>query len=106
MDKRPTLLFMTSRFPFPLEKGDKLRAYHLIKGLSKTYQIHLFALSTESIDPSWNKELAPFVVSIQHFHLNPLAQWTRLLACLFTNQPFQLAYFTSYRLKRTIKKSI
>lgn len=106
MDKRPTLLFMTSRFPYPLEKGDKLRAYHLIKGLSKTYQIHLFALSSESIDASWNKELSPYVVSIQHFHLNKFAQWVRLIGCLFTNQPFQLAYFTSYRLKRTIKKSI
>lgn len=106
MDKRPTLLFMTSRFPYPLEKGDKLRTYHLIKGLSKSYQIHLYALSTQHIEPSWQKELAPYVVSIHLFRLNVFTQCIRLIGCIFTNQPFQLAYFTSFRVKRIIKKSI
>jgi len=27
------ILILLSRVPFPLEKGDKLRAYHQIKGL-------------------------------------------------------------------------
>ena len=41
------IIIITSRFPFPLEKGDKLRIYHQIKHLSIDYNIHLISLNTE-----------------------------------------------------------
>lgn len=106
MDKRPTLVFIASRFPFPLEKGDKLRGYNLIKGLSKTHQIHLIALTNEPINQSWYDEIAPFVINIDIFPLHNIGQWLRLFACVFTQQPFQLAFFTSYNIKRKIKKRL
>ena len=38
------LVVITSRFPFPLEKGDKLRAYYQIKELAIYYDVHLIDL--------------------------------------------------------------
>ncbi|MDX9749580.1 MAG: hypothetical protein RBT71_00670 [Flavobacteriales bacterium] len=46
------LLVLLSRVPYPLEKGDKLRAYHLIARLARTHQVHLFCLSDAPIDPA------------------------------------------------------
>ena len=43
------LLILTSRFPFPLNKGDKLRAYHQIKELSKKNNICLISLTEKEI---------------------------------------------------------
>lgn len=106
MNKRPTLVFIASRFPFPLEKGDKLRGYNLIKGLSQTHQIHLITLTNEPINQSWYDEIAPYVDHIDIFPLHKIGQWLRLLGCVFTQQPFQLAYFTSYHIKRKIKKRL
>ena len=106
MDKRPTLVFIASRFPFPLEKGDKLRGYNLIKGLSKTHQIYLIALTNEPINQSWYDEIAPFVINIDILPLHNIGQWLRLFACIFTQQPFQLAFFTSFNIKRKIKKRL
>lgn len=106
MNKRPTLVFIASRFPFPLEKGDKLRGYNLIKGLSQTHQIHLITLTNEPINQSWYDEIAPYVDHIDIFPLHKIGQWLRLLGCVFTQQPFQLAYFTSYNIKRKIKKRL
>ena len=106
MDKRPTLVFIASRFPYPLEKGDKLRGYNLIKGLSKTHQIHLIALTNEPINQSWHDEIAPYVVHIDIFPLHKIGQWIRLVSCIFTQQPFQLAYFTSFNIKRKVKKRL
>ena len=106
MDKRPTLVFIASRFPFPLEKGDKLRGYNLIKGLSKTHQIYLIALTNEPINQSWYDEIAPFVINIDIFPLHNIGQWLRLFTCIFTQQPFQLAFFTSCNIKRKIKKRL
>lgn len=105
-DKRPTLVFIASRFPYPLEKGDKLRAFNLLKGLSKTHQIHLIALSSEEIKESWFNEVKPFTSAITVYKLNPLLQWFRIIFCLLTNQPFQVAYFTSFTVKRSIKKQL
>jgi len=42
------LLIITSRFPYPLDKGDKLRAYYQIKELSKHNEI--FLISTTEYD--------------------------------------------------------
>ncbi|MFM2189881.1 MAG: hypothetical protein RL491_267, partial [Bacteroidota bacterium] len=40
------VVFITSRFPYPLEKGDKLRAFQQIKQLaSQGHEVHLFAVS-------------------------------------------------------------
>ena len=36
------ILVILPRFPYPLEKGDKLRAYYQIKELSKHNEVYLF----------------------------------------------------------------
>ena len=46
----PKLVFITSRFPYPLEKGDKLRAFFFIKELSKNYEVVLISLSDKKIE--------------------------------------------------------
>ncbi|MEY3850959.1 MAG: hypothetical protein RJA38_1400, partial [Bacteroidota bacterium] len=52
------LVVLTSRVPYPLEKGDKLRIFHQIKHLSHSHEICLICLndSTEEIDTSVLKQ--------------------------------------------------
>ena len=40
------LFVITSRIPFPLDKGDKLRIYHQLKELSKQHEIYLCAIKS------------------------------------------------------------
>ena len=40
---KPKILFLAHRIPYPPHKGEKLRAYHLIKGLAETYDVFLGA---------------------------------------------------------------
>ncbi|MGB0425239.1 MAG: hypothetical protein ACPGED_12990, partial [Flavobacteriales bacterium] len=51
------LFVLVSRVPFPLEKGDKLRAYHQIKQLSKEFDVHLCCLNDQGFDPIAQSEL-------------------------------------------------
>jgi len=37
------LLFLAHRIPFPPNKGDKIRSFHLLRHLSKRYAVHLGA---------------------------------------------------------------
>ena len=52
------LLLLLSRFPYPLEKGDKLRAYHQIRVLSQKHELYLFALADQEV-PSSSIEALP-----------------------------------------------
>ncbi|HEV7930053.1 MAG TPA: sugar transferase, partial [Nitrosospira sp.] len=44
------LLYLVHRFPYPPNKGDKIRSYHLLKHLSQSYRIHLGAFIDDEKD--------------------------------------------------------
>ena len=87
------LVVITSRFPFPLEKGDKLRAYHQIKYLSQFFEIHLISTSDVPIKEEYKQELAPYCKSIQVFQMSILQRIGGLFLKFFQNKPFQVGYF-------------
>ncbi|NDB35214.1 MAG: glycosyltransferase [Flavobacteriia bacterium] len=104
MGHKKRMVFITSRFPYPLDKGDKLRAYHLIKQLSLNYDIFLIALSDEMVRPEWSDELASYTTEIRIFRLRKIGILLRLLQNVFQSKPFQIAYFTDFLIQRKIKK--
>ncbi len=46
------LVAVTSRFPYPIERGDKLRAYHQLRSLVPHHEVELIALSEGPVDPA------------------------------------------------------
>lgn len=103
---KPKLAVVLSRFPFPLEKGDKLRAYHQIKELSKNYNVSLFALSDKEVTQEQFSEVEKFCTQIKIYRLSMLMIAWQLFATLFRNRPFQVGYFYDPRIKRQINKEL
>lgn len=97
-------MVITSRFPFPLEKGDKLRAYYQIKELAAFYDVHLIALTEHLVSEEHQNELDAYCKSIQLIHIGFLERWFFTFLQLFGNKPFQIGYFTSYRKKRKVNQ--
>ena len=98
------ILVVLSRFPYPLEKGDKLRAYHQIKGLSQKNEIVLFALSDIWVNEESKKHLKQFCADIKLVQLSPLILLFNLLRSLFKNIPFQVGYFYSSKAQKELDK--
>jgi sugar transferase (PEP-CTERM/EpsH1 system associated) len=48
VNTRADILFVTHRLPFPPDKGDRIRTYHLLRFLSEFANVHLAALADES----------------------------------------------------------
>jgi polysaccharide biosynthesis protein PslH len=95
---------LLSRFPYPLEKGDKLRAYHQIRGLSEVYDIVLCCMTENDVSTAAFEEVSRYCKEI---HLFPLAKPGLLFQAgiaSLTKRPFQVAYFFRYRHYRTIRK--
>lgn len=100
------LFVLLSRFPYPLEKGDKLRAYHQIRELSKKHEIHLCCLTDQTIQKEWVDELDQFCHSIQIFRLKKGGIYINTALQLFSDKPYQVGYFYQSSIHRKIQQSI
>ena len=54
------ILVLTSRFPYPLEKGDKLRIYNQIKQLEKKHEVTLIATNFSDVTEAHLNELKKY----------------------------------------------
>jgi len=94
---------LVSRFPFPLDKGDKLRAFYQLKELSKTYKVTLIALTDKPVSDEHMKQVSKFCSSIHVFNLPWHLRVIGMLRCLTNNRPYQTGYFYNYKAHQRIK---
>jgi len=102
------LFVLLSRIPYPLEKGDKLRAFHQIKELSKNNEIILCALNpVKKVDKQKAfKELQPYCRSVNFLDLSSFGIMWNMMISFFTGKPIQTGYFYNNSSHRRIKKLI
>lgn len=101
------IFILLSRFPYPLEKGDKLRAFHQIKELSKNHEIILCALSDEPIQEKNIEILKQYCSQIRIFRLNKISIYFNLLKKLFfSKESLQVSYFYNKTVQKNINKFI
>ncbi|MBQ7984202.1 MAG: glycosyltransferase [Bacteroidales bacterium] len=94
------LLVFLPRIPYPLNKGDKLRAYHQIKHLSENNDIYLFCLSSDRINPSHVDELKPYCKDIHICKLSWAGIILTLIKNIFSCIPLQVSLFTTYKAEK------
>lgn len=87
------LLVVLSRFPYPLEKGDKLRAYNQIRVLSKHFDVYLFALTDKDTRSSDISALQPFCKEIHIEKINAWSKLTNIFLFWLKGLPIQCGYF-------------
>lgn len=94
------VLVCLSRFPYPLNKGDKLRAFYQIKELAKEHEIYLFCFSRVKVSQNDLERLKQYCKEIHIEKLNLFSQCFSLFKSFFTSLPLQVAFFTTNRAKR------
>lgn len=100
------ILVVLSRVPYPLEKGDKLRAYHQIRVLSKFYDIYLIALNDTMLHPQAESELRHYCKDITIVPLSwPRRLWN-MLRFFFKGLPIQCGYFYNNKAHKLIQRKI
>ncbi len=93
---RKKIIIITSRFPFPLDKGDKLRIYYQIKYLSQHHNIYLISLNTENnINTYQIKELKKYCQEIFVIKISLINRIYNMLKSLMIQEPIQVGYFYS-----------
>ncbi|MBK21893.1 MAG: hypothetical protein CMP63_06245 [Flavobacteriales bacterium] len=92
-NKKKKILFFTSRIPYPLEKGDKLRAYYQIKYLSNNCDIVLCCMSEEVLTEKAKEELSRYVSNIHVYKTSKISIILNMLIAGIMGYPFQVGYF-------------
>lgn len=93
MTDKPKLLFLAHRIPYPPNKGEKLRAYHLIRGLAERYDIWLGAPVDEADDWRWRDALDGLCVETHMADGRGRSRHRSALSALARREPVSFAYF-------------
>ena len=92
--------------PYPLEKGDKLRAFHQLRILHDHYRVCLITLTTEPLHPEANRHLTPLCDELHVFPISNLSIGWNVLRSFFNGKPFQVGYFFNSAVKEKVQAII
>ena len=98
------LLVILPRVPYPLEKGDKLRAYHQIRCLSERHTITLVALSDGKVHPQAEAHLQQYCRELYIVPLPVVLRLWNMLRAFLAGWPLQVGYFYSISAHRLIHR--
>lgn len=87
------LLLLVHRMPYPPNKGDKIRSYHLLKHLAQRYRVHLATFIDDADDWQHVPTVQALCASSHFAPLNPKLARIRSLQALFTNRSLSLDYY-------------
>ncbi|HTD05570.1 TIGR03087 family PEP-CTERM/XrtA system glycosyltransferase [Undibacterium sp.] len=87
------LLLLVHRIPFPPNKGDKIRSYHLLKHLAQNYRVHLGSFIDDENDWQYVDNVKKLCHETHIARLDPRSAKLRSLAALLGNRPLSLDYY-------------
>ncbi len=102
------IFVILSRIPYPLEKGDKLRAFHQLRELSKNNELIICAVSDTTAHKEAYNIIKEFGSFVYFFRIRKAGIVLRLLRAYFSfsGKPFQVAYFYHKGIHRKIEQLI
>jgi polysaccharide biosynthesis protein PslH len=98
------ILFLASRMPFPPDRGDRLRAFNVIKNLSRAgHEIHLASFVSREGEKQISDSLRPFCTRLLLVEMSPFASWLSCAAALLGKIPLQVAYYKSAKMTEAVR---
>lgn len=100
------LLFLAHRIPFPPNKGDKIRSFHLLRHLAQHYRIYLGAFVDDADDWQYAEALSPYCAEIKLLPLHPRRSKLKSLTGLLTGEALTLPYYRNAELSAWARQRV
>lgn len=100
------LLFLSHRIPYPPDKGDKIRSYHVLKTLVEHFDVHLGAFV--DLDADWRHEgrLREMVAGLTLRPLPHRQATLRSASGMLTGEPLSLPFYRDAELSRWVADTL
>ncbi|WP_233579075.1 TIGR03087 family PEP-CTERM/XrtA system glycosyltransferase [Tautonia sociabilis] len=93
---------LTHRVPYPPNRGDRVRSYHLLRHLASRFDVWLACTSDEPVDDDQRRELGRLTSDLAIRPISPTVGTLRGLASLALGGPVTPAYFHRGDLARRV----
>ncbi|MCZ7629450.1 MAG: hypothetical protein M5U19_10545 [Microthrixaceae bacterium] len=100
------ILAVTSRFPYPIERGDKLRAHYQLRELARHHEVVLVALSEGEVDRSARAVIDEMGIRSHVVSRSRISTVMSTGAGLVTGRPLQVGYFSAPGTRREVHRII
>ena len=96
------ILFLCHRVPYPPDKGEKIRAFNLIRGLARRHKVHLLTLADGAVPDL--TQLEEMCEAVEVFPLSRPAAYVRAALHVLRPGPLTLSFFESDELTNRLKE--
>jgi sugar transferase (PEP-CTERM/EpsH1 system associated) len=99
------ILFLTSRLPYPPDRGDRLRAFNIIKSLSAAgHNIHLASFVASREEQGIASSLEKYCETLNLVRRGTLASWLACASAIPKKVPLQVAYYASSEMESVVER--
>ncbi|MDB4476045.1 TIGR03087 family PEP-CTERM/XrtA system glycosyltransferase [bacterium] len=106
MSDKPALLFLVHRIPYPPDKGDKIRSFHLLKHLSQRYSVYLATFVDDPNDWQFCSTVRQYCTEALFVPLPPVAAHLRSLWALAKREPLSTAIYRSPTMGKWVQSTV
>ncbi len=100
------LLFLCHRIPYPPNKGDKIRSYHLLRYLAKRFDVHLGAFVDDEGDWEHEAVLRTLCADVHLRALSPCRAKLRSLGGMLAGEALTLPYYRDTGLASWVARTV
>lgn len=98
------ILFLVHRLPYPPNKGDKVRSYHLLRHLAARHEVLLGTFVDDPDDEAHVPTVRALCTELHAARLHPRRARVASLAGLWREQPLTLAYYRDASLDAWVQR--
>jgi sugar transferase (PEP-CTERM/EpsH1 system associated) len=102
----PDLLFLVHRIPYPPNKGDKIRSYHLLRYLSERYRVHLGTFVDDESDWRHVPDVQKLCADLCAVKLEPRRRRLSSLPALLRGEAMSIPYYRSAELEAWVREKL
>ena len=103
-DSRPRILYLTHRVPYPPDKGDRIRNFHLLKHMARKNDVYLACLADEPASSETLRGLQPYCARLAIVPLGGPRRWARTGLALLRGRAASEGAFTSPALTALLRQ--
>ena len=100
------ILFLAHRIPYPPDRGDKIRSWHVLKHLAGLARVHVACFADDETDaahlPAMKRELGSALGDV-HVEVRSVGKFAAAARAFPAGQPISLAMFDSLKLRAFVQ---
>ena len=100
--RRPHILYLAHRVPYPPNRGDRIRSFHTLQFLSRYANVSLACLSDEPVESATVEHLQELATRVAIVPLASASRWVRGASSLLSGRTVTEGMFASRHLRRLV----